>query len=214
MDGDRDRRNDDARARKTLGLAALETSGEQGYLQLTVQKIIDRAELDRQHFYRCFEDQWACYATAYADTIDELVADLLNVAGRQKEWLPALGSALDGLARFIEAETLLAKGILLEVHVAGGRAITKRNEVFERLSRAIDRARRENASRHSPPPMTAQFILNMIEAAVSRFLTFGEPERFADSIPDLLYIAASTYFGREVAEARLPRPEGAQNEPD
>lgn len=168
-----------------------------------MQKIVDRAELDRQRFYLCFEDQWACYAAAYADTVEELVADLRHVAERQEGWLPALRAALAGLGRFLEAEPLLARGILLEVHVAGGPAIAKRDEVFERLSRAIDSARRENESRHSPPPIAARLILNTIEAIVSRYLVIGEPERFADAVPDLLYIAVSIYFGRDVAEAEL-----------
>jgi AcrR family transcriptional regulator len=199
------RRKDDAQVRKILELAALEASGESGYRELTVQGIVDRAGLDRRRFYRCFEDQWACYAAAYADTVDELVADLRHVAKRQEGWLPALRAALAGLGTFLEAEPMLARGILLEVHVAGGSAVAKRDEVFERLSRAIDSARRENESRHSPPPIAARLILNTIEATVSRYLVIGEPEQFADAVPDLLYIAVSIYFGRDAAEAEFRR---------
>lgn len=207
IEGDSERAtDDDVHARKVLELAALEASGERGYRELTAQEIADRAEVGRHRFYRCFEDQWVCYAAAYADTVDELVPDLLEVAKRQEGWVPAVRAVLYGLGKFLEAEPLLARGILLEVHVAGGPAADKRDEVFERLSRAIDTARRENSSRHSPPPIAARFILNAIEAAAGRFLVVGEPERFADTIPDLLFIAASIYFGRDEAEAQLGAP--------
>ena len=109
-------------------------------------------------------------------------------------------SGLSALAKFLETEPLLAGGIFLEVYVAGGAAAAKHDEVFERLSRAVDTARRENASRQSPPPIAAKFILNMIEAAVTKWLQTDEPPPFAKEIPDLLYIAVTFYFGREEAE--------------
>lgn len=192
-----------ARNRRILGLAALEASGESGYWNLTAEKISARAGLGAETFYSHFEDPAACYASGYVAVVDELAAELLGAAEGQTNWVFSLRASLYALGNFLEAQPLLASGLFLEVYAAGGIATAKHDEVFERLSRAIDTARRENASRHSPPPIAARFILNMIEASVSRWLQTDDPAPFTDAIPDLLYIAATFYFGREEAERQV-----------
>jgi AcrR family transcriptional regulator len=193
-------------ARRAMELAALEGSGQAGYRALTVQLILDRSRVSRNSFYKAFADKADCYMQGYAMAIERLAADILGECETAPDWLTAFRAALAQLERFIEVEPDLAKGLLAEVHVAGGAAMAKRKEVFERLARAIDRARRETSgSRHSPPPITASFILNAIEAAVVRSFFPDPPTEFADSIPDLLYIAVSVYFGEKAAREAIER---------
>jgi len=168
-----------------------------------VERIVELAGLDRRSFYRCFDDAASCYASGYVTTVEDLVTDLEGATGKHGAWIDCMQTGLDKLGQFLEVETKLARGIFLEVHVARGEAAAKHDEVFERLSHAVDTARRENASRHSPPPIAARFILNMIEAAASRWLRSDDPEPFAKAIPDLLYVAAVFYFGREEAERQV-----------
>ena len=157
-------------------------------------------------FYRTYEDRAACYADAYETASERLAATLL-AAGEGEDWIAAFRAALRELAAFLASEPLLARGLLAEVHVAGGAALAKRKEVFERLSRAVDAARRETpASRHSPPPITASFILCAIEEAVVRAALRGTPAEFSAALPDLTYLAATPYFGRERALAELQPP--------
>jgi AcrR family transcriptional regulator len=183
--------------RRRLELAALEASGEAGYRQLTVQRILDRAEVSRTSFYRAFTGKAECYAAGYAVAMEQLEAEILRECSKAERWLGGLRASLEILTEFVESEPHLAKGLLAEVHVAGGAAMAKRKEVFERLSRAIDTARRENESRHSPPPIAASFILNAIEAMVVKTLAQGRPEAFAPIVPELVHIAAAVYFGDE-----------------
>jgi AcrR family transcriptional regulator len=187
--------------RRRLELAALEASGELGYRQLTVQRILDRSEVSRGRFYKTFVNKADCYAQGYATAIERLEGDMLQRGAEAGDWIGGVRAALEELARFLDSQPLLAKGLLAEVHVAGGAAMAKRKEVFERLSRAIDTARRENESRHSPPPITAAFILNAIEAAVLRTFAQGQPQEFAATVPDLVHITAAAYFGEEAARA-------------
>ena len=184
-------------------MAALEVGGESGYRNLTVERILERAGLSPEEFYVHFDDATACFASGYVDTVDELVADLLAATGERTGWVACMRAALESLGRFLTAESTLARGIFLEVYTAGGAATAKRDQVFERLSRAVDSARRETESRHSPPPIAALLILSMIEAAAGRWLRSGDPELFSEAIPDLLYVAAVFYFGREEAERKI-----------
>jgi AcrR family transcriptional regulator len=188
--------------RRALELAALQASGEIGYRHLTVQRILDRGEVSRGVFYKTFADKDECYAQGYALAIELLERDVLDRGAAGADWIAGFRAALEELAGFLDCEPLLAKGLLAEVHVAGGAAMTKRKEVFERLSRAIDTARRENDSRHSPPPITAAFILSAIEAAVVRSFIASEPRDFAADVPGLVHVAAAVYFG----DGQRPQP--------
>jgi AcrR family transcriptional regulator len=178
-------------------VAALAASGELGYRRLSVQAILDRAGLSRPRFYRSYANKADCYARAYEGAIMNLESDLLAVGAAAPDWLAGFRASLERLADFTGADPFVARGVLAEVHVAGGAALAKRSEVFERLSRAVDvTARRETSqSRHSPPPITAAFILNAVESALLREFLECQPGRFAAAIPDLAQIAAAVYFG-------------------
>jgi AcrR family transcriptional regulator len=193
----------DGQVGRELELAALEVSGEVGYRKLTVQRILDRSGVSRGRFYKIFSDKADCYQQGYAVAIERLEQELLGSCAQMPSWLPGFQEALLQLADFINSEPLLARGLLAEVHVAGGAAMAKRKEVFERLSRAIDAARRENESRHSPPPITASFILSAFEAAVVRSFRDARPSAFAEAVPDLTHIAVSVYFGERAARAAV-----------
>jgi len=186
--------------RERIMEAMLEACGERGYRSASVQDVIDRYGGHRQQFYAHFASKAECYAAAYELEIDRRYATLAEVAGSAASWRVGLRATLRELARFVCERPLLASGLLVEVHVAGGPALLKRMEVFERLTRAIDGARRETGSRHSPPPVTATFMVGTIEAAVVSSLTKGVPESFAAAVPELGRIVVAAYFGDDAAE--------------
>ncbi len=191
---------------RAFELAALSASGELGYRRLTVQEILDRAGFSRPRFYRSFANKEECYARAYAAAIEALQDELLAAGAAADDWLGGFRACLGQVAAFAAADPLLARGVFAEVHVAGGAAAAKRKEVFERLTRALDSARRETTkSRHSPPPITAAFILNVAESALLHGFRARDPERFRQAIPALTYLTASVYFGEAAGERELLR---------
>lgn len=197
MAGGGDRNTD---TREQILEAMLITCGELGYREVSVQHVIDRYGGYRLQFYRHFGSKSECYAIAYEKEIERLCASLFAAADAEPSWRPGLRAALRQLAELVTSRPSFAKGLLVEVHVAGGAALLKRMEVFERLTRAIDGARRETESRHSPPPVTATFMVGTIEAAVISALVKGEPKRFADAVPELARIVVAAYFDDEAAE--------------
>lgn len=181
-----------------LRAAALELAGEQGYAALSVQKILDRSGISRSTFYATFADKAECFLAAYGEAATELERTLLDPCREAPDWLTGLVGSLAALAGLLADRPTWAASVLAEVQVAGGAAGAVRKEVFERLSCAIDSARRETRSRHSPPPTTASFILAGIESAALRSLRGLGPD-FAVAAPDLVYIAAVPYLGAEAA---------------
>ncbi len=187
------------RLRERIMEAALEACGERGYRDATVQDTIDCYGGHRQQFYAHFANKAECYAAAYEFEVERLYSTLQARAAAEPSWQQGLVAVLRGLAAFLGERPTFARGLLVEVHVAGGSALLKRLEVFERLTRAVDSARHETESRHSPPPVTATFMVGAIEAAVTSALTRAEPEDFADAVPELAHMVLAAYFGDEIA---------------
>jgi AcrR family transcriptional regulator len=195
------RRLDEAEAQKVEDVhaeimeAMLTVSGEIGYRKVAVRHVLERYGGYRLQFYRHFESKAQCYAVAYEVEVERLVDGMLRAGAEEESWRDGLRAALEFLSAFIRERPALARGLLTEVHVAGGAALAKREEVFERLSHAIDSARRETGSRHSPPPVTAMFIVGAIDGAVGDVLARGAPEDFELAIPELVEMANVAYFG-------------------
>jgi AcrR family transcriptional regulator len=180
--------------RAEIESAVLRGSAELGYANLTVQAVLDRAGASRARFYREFDNLDDCYASAYGKQIELLSRRLLIGCGGG--WESGLEQALRVLQELVEENPRLARALFVEVNVAGETAIAKKREVWERLSHALDGARRETSKpRHSPPPLTATFMLSAIECAVCQFLLDGERDDFGRTISALRDLIVETYRG-------------------
>ena len=190
----------EAQIREQILESMLASCGEVGYRAVTVQDVYRRYGGHRVEFYRHFANKAECYAVAYELGIERLWRRLARGCSAADGWAGGLRAALDGLASYVSQDSAVAAGLLVEAHVAPDPARAKRTEVLERLTRAVDSARREtSASRHSPPPITARFIVSAIEESVVSALASGTPEEFAAAVPSLAHLAVNLYFGDEPA---------------
>jgi AcrR family transcriptional regulator len=187
-----------AQVREQIFQAVLRACGELGYQRTTVKDVYQRYGGYRLEFYNHFDNKAECYAVAYEREIELLWRRLTRVCEAAGDWRRGLRAALAELAAFVEKDRALAAGLLVEAHIAPAPVRAKRTEVFERLTRAVDGARREtSASRHSPPPITAAFILSAIEESVVSSLARGAPQDFAAAVPSLAWLGSFVYFGED-----------------
>jgi AcrR family transcriptional regulator len=178
------------RLRKVVLLAA----GELGYAQMTVRDVAARAGTTAEVLEARFTDLRDCFEQAYEEESQLLCDRILRAGAGQPTWRAGLSAALAELGAYVVAEPQIAKAMLVEVHVAGHDALTCKTERLERLSHALDSARRETRSRHSPPPLTALFMVSTIEAAVVSMLVRGKPEEFLKVVPELELLVQGAYF--------------------
>jgi len=186
-------------ARQRLMEAMLVTSGELGYEQVAVRHVIERAKTSRATFYKHFEDREDCFAQAHRDACDWLYRRLLGAAKRQLSWREGLRAATAELLEFCANQPALAKALFVEVHAAGERALAQRRDLMERLSHALDSARREISSRQAPPPVASTFIVGAIDTLVSAKLMDGDGARAPELLPGLLHFVVMQYFGEDAA---------------
>jgi AcrR family transcriptional regulator len=181
----------------------LATCGEKGYRRVAVQDVIEAYGGNRVQFYRLYSSKADCYAAAHDDEIERLQARVVGAAAAEGAWRRALRAGLDEIAAFAEERPLVARGLLVEVHVAGGPALRRHAEVRGRFTAAIDAGRREAGARPSPPPITAQFMAGAVESTLSAALAAGEPAAFAAAVPELTHMIVSAYLGEDAAAEEL-----------
>jgi AcrR family transcriptional regulator len=202
------RTNADARARERAAIsrAMLELAGERGYRAVRVEDIAARVGVGVDRFYSHFAGRRECFFHAYQQQAEPLLAAMLAAGHRAAGWREGVRAALTELFRRVVAQPVTSCAILAEVYVAGGEALARHEEALERLSRAIDGACRETTeSRHSPPPVTATFMVGAIEESVRAHLAAGSAESLWQDLPELMSIVTGAYLGDEVAaQERCP----------
>jgi hypothetical protein len=194
----------DPAERAQIAVALLEVCGERGYQDLAVQHVLDRYGGYRKQFYGWFANKGDAYAAGYSDAVDDLCDRLLAAAagergqGRQGEdaFRRAVAATLENLAAFVCDKPGLARALLLDVHIAGGDALGKREKALRRLGQALDGARLHAASCPPLPPISADFLVGVVDWSVTSALVDGRPERFAAAVPELVERIAEAYFGR------------------
>lgn len=165
--------------------------GESGYRQVAVKQVYRRCGACRSQFYSHFTGKAECFEAAYAEQAERLFARLHGIGKQPHEG--GLGAALTALGHFVSAEPARAKAMFVEVHVAGGGALAKRREVLERFSSTLDSACRHDSSSQLPPPMTGEFMVCVVDQAVSTALLRGEPDQFAKHVPELAKLVSEAY---------------------
>jgi AcrR family transcriptional regulator len=191
------------RARERLLEAMLLVSGEMGYERVSVQDVIERARASRATFYKHFEDKEACFVAAYTEASEWLFQRLETVAKRQQSWKEGLRAALAELLEFCANQPSIARALFVEAPAAGGDAMAQHDLLMERLSSAIDGARREISTRQAPPPVTAAFMVGAIETLVRTKLMSDEPETAPDMLPGILHFVVMQFYGEDAAWEEL-----------
>jgi AcrR family transcriptional regulator len=199
---DESREQEADRTRRAILVAMLGCCGEKGYRRVAVQDVIDRYGGNRVQFYRHFSNKAECYAAAYEDEVGRLQARVVAAVAAVGGWRLQLRAGLEELARIAEEDPLVARGLLVEVHVAGGPALSLRAEVHDRVVAAIDGGRREGAP-PSPPPITARFMAGAIESTLTGALTMDDPGAFAAAVPELAHMIVAAYLGENAAAEEL-----------
>jgi AcrR family transcriptional regulator len=187
---------DAAHARARCRTAMLELSGEIGYRSVTVEKVLSHSGVSLRQFEAEFGDLEGCFAAAYEAEADALCEAMLVAARQGDGWRAGVRAALATLLRFVSERPLVAKALVRDVYVVGGRALTKHEEVLTQLSAALERHTQLPAEQ---PGETSNFIVGAIEGVVAARLAREQPEDIPALLPELMYLVVVTFEGRGAA---------------
>jgi len=194
--GPREGKGTSAAARRRVEIAMLELSGEVGYRAVTLDLLLSRGEVSVEQFKREFADLEACFAAAYEVEAEDLCTRMLDAAKQAGDWRAAIEAALTVVLRFAAARPRSARALVREVHVAGGDALAKHEEVLERLATAMGEECAAVAEELNVP-RAPTFVVGAVEGVIAGHLERGEESELLASAPELMELIAAFFDGNE-----------------
>lgn len=144
--------------------------------------------------------------TRYREEAECLCAAILEVCASGSDWTEGLIAGLRTILNFVAEEPVKAQELLALGRNPGEGAVQL--QMVERLTRALDGARRLPGSRHSAPPLTAALMIGAVENLVRGLLAAGESDRAPSLLGDLTYLIVLSYFGEDAAFAAMDKAKG------
>lgn len=178
----------------------LELSGQIGYRAVTVEQVLAHSGVSLEQFETEFGDLESCFAAAYAAEADVLCEAMLDAAARAVGWRAGVRAGLETLLRFVAERPAVAKALIRDVHVVGGSALVKHEEVLARLTTAIGRGMELPEDRLA---WTSSFIVGAVEGVLVSRLSRGETDDLVALLPELMYLIVASFEGRESAAEEL-----------
>lgn len=197
--------DDAAPERASLLAAMLAISGESGYRATTVEALLERSGVDQLSPHFASLNQ--CFAAAYEVESERLWRVLRQAAPTDSGLCQCLRATLTALFAYVIERPGPSRALLIEVRVAGGAALARHEQILGRLANAIENSacRQTSESRHSPPPLTAEFMVGAIEQSVCSYLLSEDPRRIWASLPELMHLVLAPYLGEQLAAEELQR---------
>lgn len=184
----------DAGARRRIERAMLELSGQVGFRAIDLEALLVRSAVSAGQFDSWFADLEECFTAAYEVEADALCEAMLGKSRRARSWREGTEAALVVVLRFAAARPDVARALVREVHVVGGEALAKHEEVLERLASAITDGCRPPASER-PLPWAPSFIVGAVEGVLSGHLDRGEEAELLGTAPELMDLIATFFAG-------------------
>jgi AcrR family transcriptional regulator len=164
-----------------------------GYVDTKVADIIELAGVSRATFYERFESKELCFAAAYEDGVEELVA-VIEAAGRdEREWAGQLAAGLEAGLGFLAARPPLAHLLLVESLAAARPVRLEHERSLVRLAEALRPPDLEAASEE-----TTRLLAGGLVSHLSRRVLTDEAEHLVQDYDLLLqYLLAATTSSAE-----------------
>lgn len=179
----------------------LELSGEVGYRSVTLEALLSRSEATAEEFSANFASLPACFAAAYEAEAEDLCIAVLMAAKRKKDWWAGTEAGLNTVLQFAADRPLIARALVREVHVAGGAALVKHEEVLDRLARAMGEDCKDPSTEMSIPRAPI-FIVGAVEGVIAGSLDRGETQHLPSTARELMELIASFFIGGEAQQGQ------------
>jgi AcrR family transcriptional regulator len=180
-----------------------------GYADLSIERIVARADIAREEFDRYFTGRLDAVEQTYAALFERVVGRLLRSCGTQSSWALKVKVGIGATLDMAAASPEVARFLLLDaeaVHPAMARQVV---ESRNRLARLLVAGRSETVHGASLPGVIEEALIAGVAAAMATQLRAGEAEHLPTLAPQLVELTLAPYLGREEAArvARRPRPE-------
>ncbi|HEX7244743.1 MAG TPA: TetR/AcrR family transcriptional regulator [Solirubrobacterales bacterium] len=194
-----------ARAERQAILDALiAIAAERGYIETTIEAILDRAGLDRPAFDRHFRGKYDCFLSAWQEINESCMREMLEAYNSCEEWPDRLRAVACEIVEGLCGNPSRA-AFSIEVLAAGDAARARRDMTMRVLASLIDAGRNEMEDPEAVPHTTAEALAGAAYGQVYSKVVRGAAEDLPELVPQLMSAAVLPYLGMEAAMAELSR---------
>lgn len=170
-----------------------------GYEDTKVTDVVELSGVSRATFYERFESREACFAEAYEDGVERLVAAVEPAVDADGEWSAKVSAGLTAGLDFLAADPSLAHLLLVEALAAARPARLEHERSLVRLAEAL-RPPTDLPGAEPVPEETLRLLAGGLASHVSGRVLAGEAGRLPEDHDLLLrFLLAPT----QAADARV-----------
>jgi AcrR family transcriptional regulator len=190
--------------RDRIRLALIALVAERGYLDTSLEAVLDRAGTDHAGFARRYRDLDACFAEIWEEHKQEFLRVTAKAFASRSRWRDGMRAAAWAFCRFLQSDPDRARFFLVDFYFAGEAVQASRDVVMSRYADLIDRGNEERPDA-SVPRAHAEAIMGAIwEGAVGR-IRAEDFDGIPEAIPQAMYLTVLPYLGPEAAREELRR---------
>jgi AcrR family transcriptional regulator len=192
--------------RERICEAMIELCARQGYLNVTLPMVLDRAAVTEADFGQQFDDLEDCFCQIMEVEIERAGGRVLSAYQAEQGWRRQMRAAARALLDYVLEDLTRARCVCVEVAYAGERAQLIRDGMMQAFFLLIDQGRQEMVDPDLLTPFTAEAIGSSIYQRMVNALANDQLQEFETSIPEMMYLAVLPYLGAEAAEEELSVP--------
>lgn len=184
--------------------ALIEVAAERGYIDTSIELIIERAGLDRPAFERHFRGKYDAFLTAWQEMNEECMSSLMHAYESEDDWPDRLRAVAHEVVGSLCREPSRAS-FAVEVLAAGDAARARRDMTMRVIASLIDAGRKEMEDPESVPHTTAEALAGSAYGQVYAKVVRGDTDELPKLIPQLMSAAVMPYLGVEAALEELEK---------
>lgn len=181
-----------------LELATLAVVTKKGYRDATLAMIAAEAGVGLGTFYGAFDGKREAFEAALYRKQLQMVAAAVPGYRAARSWPEGVRAGMLASLEFLEAEPHFAKAISVDVYVAGGTALERRDLAIDSTERFIEEA---PGYRELGIPVAAEAIQSGIYAMLPRRVRSGQTQNLRALAPICTYAVLVPFLGSEAAWA-------------
>jgi AcrR family transcriptional regulator len=194
--------------------AAVAAVNEEGYANVTVAHITERARVSRRTFYDLFENREACLGSLIEGVVARIEGEIARADLAGLSWRERVRGGLVAILSFFDREPALARVCVVQSLRGGPEVLRRREEILARLVAVLDAGREEGTASSrggGVTELTAEGLIGASLAIAYARLQRGENTPRNDAPPltsltgELMSMIVLPYLGSAAARRELSK---------
>jgi AcrR family transcriptional regulator len=170
----------------------LECVGRDGYEATTVPRVVATARVSRNAFYEFFEDKADCFIAVCDQTSEELLGELVALAG-EPDWTQAMREGARRYLRWWQERPTISSAYLVSLPTVGARALRQRERHYAAFRAMFaDLGRRARVEQPDLGPLSdliPRVLVVAITELVAEEVRAGRTSRLTDLSDEIALLA-------------------------